>query len=1008
MPTRKLTYKRILLGVVCLVPVFAPAILGQPSGSGGRCTELPTRPIERKFNGAQSHCYEADLTGGRFVRFLVEQGGADLALTLSDAAGKTLLEINFAVAPYGSESLLHIPADAGKYKLEIRNAEAAAANASYKLSAETGRNATDADRKRIEAQTAFVEAQKAAASSPQDSFRLFQKAESLFRELGDQTGEAQAIIESGLVLFTGMRDAAAALKAFERAAAWFERAGNDPDRARALKYVGVVHLAAGDDNSALENWLKAEPLFHAADGLEKADMTQGIGNIMVRKTDLTNAREAYNKVLSLLRANPSEAAERIEASTMANLGVIHLEMNLRQAALSAFTRAWEIAVRKGFSEEVIYLTNIGRAHDELGDKRKAIEYFMTALSKAALPGHKAAILLSMGKSNVELGEPRKALDQFNEALKLFQEGRDRFGESRTIIAIGGAHSKLGDREEALRQYNRALMSQKSLGNQFAEAQVLANLMAVGKSSAANRLAAFHGKLAINLYQRLRAGLHRLDLETQRSFMSLVAERFRMLAALLVMDGRVSEAQEVLGLLKEDELYNFTRRSPESVPAVPNQIVLNQDESAAAAEYNRLTDAIIAKRREFRKAEIEQAQATAEKLKAAIVEAETAFLRFSDELTEKFNRPAAGTPAGPTTSAWQKRLQTLGDGTVLVSTFVTGNQYFAIVTTPDSQVARVQTIDRTDLFGKILQMRRALNQPGSQVLPQAGDGEPTVVQDLYRMLVKPIEADLANAKVVLWSLDGNLRYVPFSVLHDGKGYLLEKYASAVATLAEPPENQRESPENWRALGAGVSTRIDDFDPTPRIKTLLSSVVRLEGPAGRSTETGLFPGERLLNKDFSRPNFVTALRQKPQLVFVGTHFSLANGKDTDSFLLLGDRTRLSLAEMRTDRSFDLTGVDLLTLAACNTAIAPEASGVELESLGVIAQRRGAKTVLASLWSIPEGGTAELMQNFYRQYKDGKGGVSKPEALRQAQLSLLRGRGGNFAHPAHWGGFIVLGNL
>ena len=94
-------------------------------------------------------------------------------------------------------------------------------------------------------------------------------------------------------------------------------------------------------------------------------------------------------------------------------------------------------------------------------------------------------------------------------------------------------------------------------------------------------------------------------------------------------------------------------------------------------------------------------------------------------------------------------------------------------------------------------------------------------------------------------------------------------------------------------------------------------------------------------------------------------------------------------------------------------------------MLAQRQGAKAVIASLWPVSDASTRLLMQELYRLRGEGEG-MSKAEALRQAQLALLRGNvssgggerrglrmpGGDnsaakFSHPYFWAPFILIGN-
>jgi CHAT domain-containing protein len=89
---------------------------------------------------------------------------------------------------------------------------------------------------------------------------------------------------------------------------------------------------------------------------------------------------------------------------------------------------------------------------------------------------------------------------------------------------------------------------------------------------------------------------------------------------------------------------------------------------------------------------------------------------------------------------------------------------------------------------------------------------------------------------------------------------------------------------------------------------------------------------------------------------------------------------------------TGVELLSLSACNTAaLRADANGREIDEFAELAQRLGADAVLATLWAAADESTPLLMREFYRA-REGAAGVTKAEALRRAQLSLLEGTAGS----------------
>ncbi len=95
-----------------------------------------------------------------------------------------------------------------------------------------------------------------------------------------------------------------------------------------------------------------------------------------------------------------------------------------------------------------------------------------------------------------------------------------------------------------------------------------------------------------------------------------------------------------------------------------------------------------------------------------------------------------------------------------------------------------------------------------------------------------------------------------------------------------------------------------------------------------------------------------------------------------------------------------IELLILSACETAV-----GDELATLGIAgtAIRAGARSVIATLWTLDDAPTVSFAEKFYESL--GLPSVSKAEALRQAQLALLENP--QFEHPRYWATYILAGN-
>jgi CHAT domain-containing protein len=260
-------------------------------------------------------------------------------------------------------------------------------------------------------------------------------------------------------------------------------------------------------------------------------------------------------------------------------------------------------------------------------------------------------------------------------------------------------------------------------------------------------------------------------------------------------------------------------------------------------------------------------------------------------------------------------------------------------------------------------------------------------------------------------------------------LVERYALTVFTDVARDNLKQPPPANWKGIGLGVSQAHGEFSALPTVPAELTGIIRDE--SAKET-TGVLPGHRFLDAQFT-PSILRKSLGYPVL-HIASHFRLQPGNESMSYLLLGDDTHLELRQIRTD-NYDFKKVDLLTLSACQTAVGGQnAQGKEVEGLGTLAQKQGAKGVIATLWPVDDASTGLFMQHFYRLRQDQH--LSKAEALRQAQLTLLRGAGGPtpaetdrgevirlgkagqtpdfpadparpYAHPYYWAPFILMGN-
>jgi CHAT domain-containing protein len=131
--------------------------------------------------------------------------------------------------------------------------------------------------------------------------------------------------------------------------------------------------------------------------------------------------------------------------------------------------------------------------------------------------------------------------------------------------------------------------------------------------------------------------------------------------------------------------------------------------------------------------------------------------------------------------------------------------------------------------------------------------------------------------------------------------------------------------------------------------------------------------------------------------------------------GILTALEVAEL------DLRHVELAVLSACETGLGEVAGGEGVLGLQRAFQAAGARSTVTSLWQVPDQATRALMERFYAGLWDRKRPLGKLEALRQAQLWLLRegptrglavvstepSAGPRRAPPFYWAAFVLSGD-
>jgi len=320
--------------------------------------------------------------------------------------------------------------------------------------------------------------------------------------------------------------------------------------------------------------------------------------------------------------------------------------------------------------------------------------------------------------------------------------------------------------------------------------------------------------------------------------------------------------------------------------------------------------------------------------------------------------------------------------------------------------RISTATRAEVLNQVNRMRRGMaNSQGNTHLAPA--------QTLYRWLVAPLEAELQIQGIdhLAFIVDAGLRSLPLAALHDGNGYVIERYSVGLMPSLSLTDLDYRSLEGATVLAMGADTFTDQ-------EALPAVPVELEAIANQ-----LWIGDSLLNADFTIANLMANRDLEPfRIIHLATHGEFQPGTPDRSYIQFWNE-RLGLDQLR-GLGFGDPQVDLLVLSACRSALGDREAEMGFAGLAVAA---GAKTALGSLWYVSDAGTLALMSNFYHQLDQVP---TKSEALRLAQLAMASGNvqvvgnelvtatmrlplpasfsaSEDFTHPYFWSAFTLIGN-
>jgi CHAT domain-containing protein/Tfp pilus assembly protein PilF len=722
-----------------------------------------------------------------------------------------------------------------------------------------------------------------------------------------------------------------------------------------LGNLGVAYRSLGQYQKAIEFLQQALAIFRQiGDRNGEGDALINLGSTYNNLAQYQRAIELYQQALAIKKEIGDRNGEGI---SLGNLGNAYKSLGQYPKAIEFYQQA--LAIEREISDrngEGNSLANLGNTYSSLGQDQKAIELLQQALAIFKQLGDRegeGSALINLGNAYNNLGQYKKTIPFHQQALAIFKQIGDRNGEGISFTNLGSAYNNLGQYQKAIEFYQQALAIFKQVGDRENEGSSLNYLGNTLNTLRHTALSIFFLKQSVNVRETIRQDIRELSRQDQQSYTKTIANGYRTLANLLLKQGRVTEALQVLDLLKIQELEDYLKN------------VKGNDRTAQGIQLLAPEQAINS-----------QLSTTS-----------------SDRLPE-LNRQLASQIQQLPKSAVNKvpeYLQKLPQGAVLIYPLILDDRLELIVFSPNTiPINRTVPIKKANLEKLITDFRSDLQDPTSQDVR-------TSSKKLYDLLIKPIAADLkqANATTILYAPDGILRYIPLAALYDGNQWLVEQYRinNLIAYSLFDADSNPHSNLNIFAGAFGSEPR-SGFSGLP---ATIPEVNHISTSFSHTTQ--------LIGQDFTAASTKAKVAGQA-IVHLATHAEFNSDSPFNSFVLFGDGSKVTLAEIN---EWQLKDTDLVILSACRTGVGSLGNGTEILGFGYQVQRAGAKAAIASLWTVSDGGTQKLMEAFYGSLK--KGNVSLSTSLQEAQLNMIRKpvKQGeiNFNHPYFWSAFVLIGN-
>ncbi|MDJ0649595.1 MAG: CHAT domain-containing protein [Xenococcaceae cyanobacterium MO_188.B19] len=767
------------------------------------------------------------------------------------------------------------------------------------------------------------------------------------------------------------------------------------------------------------------------------------------------AKQYISQSLQILESQPELKAENLEiyAQAINTQGRLQLAMGKTEAAIESWQQAAEIYQQAG--DEIGALgsqINQAQALQNLGLYRRSQKLLLqlgSKLNEQPDSRLKIAGLRSLGIALQVTGNLEEAQEILEQSLAISQKLNLPEESSTTLFSLGNTAKVLGDRQVAIRRRSSLITTAYAFYQQAAattsqpllktEAQLnqLSVLIAdeqwqpvkdllpeiqtnVAKlSSTANRR---------SIYAQVNLANSLIDLAAKDSdFQNYLHKSQNLLAKAIQQAQQLQDLKAesyslgILGhLYEQQQQWGTSQKYTEQALELAQRInqpeliyqwqwqlgrlsVIQEDRSRAIVSYSEAVNALESLRGDLVVTNIDtqfsfqesvepvyreliglllQPQGDGEISQDNLLQARNTVESLQLAELNDFFREAC-LDARPTS------IDNIDRQAAVIYPIILGDRLEVIVSLPGKPLRHYSTeIPQAELEAEIEKLRQTVGIRSRRAFYQPA-------QNLYNWLIRPALPDLVNSGIetLVFVPDGSFRNIPMAVLHDGENYLIEDYNIALTPglqlLAPRPLKEVE----LKTLVAGLTEARHGFAPLDYVKVELEDIQQ-------HTNSNV-----LLDREFTQETLQAKMESAEYpIVHIATHGQFSSTLE-DTFLLAWDNPiQINQLDrlLKTQSLKQQQAIELLVLSACETAVGDRRAALGIAGMAV---RGGARSTLATLWTVSDESTAFAMKNFYQRLTQSQVPMTKAKAWRQSQLDLINST--RFKHPYYWAPFILVGN-